>query len=59
MERGVSVLVADEVPHLSWRVQDLKRFPTPILKVSFDGPDIPEEQLWNLFRVRHLRFIDT
>jgi hypothetical protein len=34
-------------------VQDLQRFPAPVLKVSFEGPDIPEEELWDLFRVRH------
>lgn len=40
-------------------IQDLKRFPTPILKISFDGPDIPEEELWNIFRVRYVCHICT
>jgi hypothetical protein len=31
-------------------VQDLNRFATPILKVSFDGPDIEEESIYTLFR---------
>lgn len=40
-------------------IQDLRRFPTPILKISFDGPDIPEEELWNIFRVRRVCYIST
>ena len=40
-------------------IQDLDRFPTPILKISFDGPDIPEEELWNIFRVCHTCHICT
>ncbi|KAI0637238.1 exonuclease [Trametes polyzona] len=32
-----------------WR-EDLNRYATPMLKVSFDGPDVPEETLYGLLR---------
>ncbi|KAI0362726.1 exonuclease [Trametes cingulata] len=32
-----------------WR-EDLHRYAMPILKVSFDGPDVPEETLYGLLR---------
>ncbi|KAH9857835.1 RNA12 protein-domain-containing protein [Lenzites betulinus] len=32
-----------------WK-EDLNRYATAIVKVSFDGPDVPEEQLYDLLR---------
>ncbi|KZT74225.1 hypothetical protein DAEQUDRAFT_761656 [Daedalea quercina L-15889] len=32
-----------------WR-EDMNRFPSPILRVSFEGPDLPEEALYDLLR---------
>ncbi|KAI0079001.1 hypothetical protein K474DRAFT_1592893 [Panus rudis PR-1116 ss-1] len=32
-----------------WR-EDLMRYPSNILKVAFDGPDVPEETVYNLLR---------
>jgi len=41
-----------------WRVrgkpwkEDMRRYASPILRVSFEGPDVGEEQIWELLRVR-------
>ncbi|CCM03851.1 uncharacterized protein FIBRA_06000 [Fibroporia radiculosa] len=32
-----------------WR-EDMNRYASPILKVAFDGPDVPEETLYNILR---------
>ncbi|KZT03537.1 uncharacterized protein LAESUDRAFT_761884 [Laetiporus sulphureus 93-53] len=32
-----------------WR-EDMNRFPSPLLRVAFEGPDVPEESLYNLLR---------
>lgn len=32
--------------------QDMYRYPSRIVRVSFEGPDPPEEALYSLFRVR-------
>ncbi|KIJ34602.1 hypothetical protein M422DRAFT_70117 [Sphaerobolus stellatus SS14] len=32
-----------------WR-EDMRRYASPILKVSFEGPDVSEERIWNLLR---------
>lgn len=29
------------------------RYPSPIVKISFEGPDVDEETLYSLLRVRH------
>ena len=31
--------------------QDMNRYPSTVVKVAFDGPDIHEEALFHLFRV--------
>ncbi|KAJ8593905.1 hypothetical protein M405DRAFT_930530 [Rhizopogon salebrosus TDB-379] len=31
-------------------IEDMYRYPSGIVKVSFDGPDVPEEALYSLFR---------
>ena len=33
-------------------LQDLNRYASPVLRVAFDGPDLPEETLYRLLRVR-------
>ncbi|KAF9070419.1 RNA12 protein-domain-containing protein [Rhodocollybia butyracea] len=33
-----------------WNEDIVSRYSTPMLKVSFEGPDLPEETLYNLFR---------
>lgn len=38
--------------HLLIVYQDLNRFPSPILRVAFEGPDIQEQKLYHLLRVR-------
>jgi hypothetical protein len=35
-------------------VQDMHRFALNMLKVTFDGPDVREESLYKLFRVREI-----
>ena len=37
-------------------MEDMSRFVTPNVKVTFDGPDVKEEALYELFRVSYLRF---
>jgi hypothetical protein len=34
-------------------LQDLNRYPSPIVKVAFEGPDVNEESLYELLRVCH------
>ena len=34
--------------------QDMNRYPSPILKLVFEGPDVQEEVLYELCRVSHL-----
>jgi hypothetical protein len=31
--------------------QDLNRYASPIVKVAFEGPDVPEEALYDILRV--------
>ena len=37
-------------------LEDMSRFVTPNVKVTFDGPDVKEESLYELFRVSHSHF---
>ncbi len=31
----------------------MNRYPSPIVKVAFDGPDVRDESLYNILRVSH------
>ena len=39
------------------RLQDMHRYPSPMLKVAFEGPDVQEESLYEVFRASCLIFI--
>lgn len=32
-------------------LQDMHRFVSPMIKIAFDGPDVPEQSLYDLLRV--------
>lgn len=44
-------LVVQEVDTLTYIFQDMNRYASPILRVAFEGPDVPEESLYDLLRV--------
>lgn len=33
-----------------WR-EDMRRYASPILRVSFEGPDVSDEEIWKILRV--------
>lgn len=57
-----AVIARNHRPWFSWReshvflvkgelwIEDLNRFPNNTIKVQFDGPEIPQEQLYETFR---------
>jgi hypothetical protein len=49
--REVRITSARQILYTLIIVQDMNRFPTAILRVAFDGPDLTEESVYEAFRV--------